>query len=212
MARISINEIVAETIRPWLDQRALHRTVDLGHDTPFFRTHRRDEGPRTPLRVAYTTWKSDVGDRVAAALVDDPGFAFRAITTTATWAELRELYQWSDVFLATPGPEEGLYLPGLEAMAAESVVVTPDVGGNMAYCRPGLNCVLVDYDDAGSYVAALRGLASSAPREVLRLRRAGAQIVDRFDLSAERAGFAAFLAELEPRIVDFERSGRRRWT
>lgn len=205
-SRISINDVVAKTIEPWLDPRGLHRVINLGHVTEPFQLARDggigDEG--RPVRVAYTTWKSHVGDSVQNALRDDPGFEFRAIRETVTWDDLRELYQWSDVFLCTPRSEEGMYLPGLEAMAAGALVVTPDVGGNMAYCRPEENCLLVGFEDAGDYVAALQRLAAMPSESISKLRDAGYATTTEFDLASERAGFAAFLDELWGRIETWE--------
>lgn len=205
-ARISINRVVADTIQPWLDPRGLHRVINLGHANEHFRLDRSGglgDGQR-PIRVAYTTWKSPVGDLVELALAGDPRFTFRAIRQTATWVELRELYQWADVFLSTPLAEEGMYLPGLEAMAAGALVVTPDAGGNMAYCRPEENCLLVDFGEPASYAAALRRLADMTVPQVESLRNAAYAMTHEFDLDHERAGFADFLAELWPRIEAFE--------
>jgi len=197
-SRISINQIVADTIEPWLDPRGLHRVVNLGHESSYF-GKQRTGGLGSPVRVAYTTWKSEIGTRVEEALAGD-GFEFRAIRETASWDELRELYHWADVFLSSPGPEEGMYLPGLEAMAAGCLVVTPDVGGNLAYCRPGENCLLVGYESVPDYVAALQRLAAAPAGEIETLRSGGYAVVPDFDLAAERKGFAAFLDELWERV------------
>jgi len=210
-ARISINQIVADTVEPWLDRRGLHRVVNLGHDSAYF-ARQRPAGLGTPLRVGYTTWKSDVGTRVEQVLRDDGGFEFRSIRDTATWPQLRELYHWAEVFLCAPGPEEGMYLPGLEAMAAGALVVTPDVGGNLAYCRPGHNCVMVGYESVGGYVDAVRRLAAAPVAEVDALRSAGYATVPEFDLGAERRGFDSYLEELWHRITRSESDIRPAYT
>lgn len=209
-ARISINKVVADTIEPWLDPRGLHRVINLGHDTAHFRLHREGglgDGQR-PIRVAYTTWKSSVGDMVEHVLADDERFTFRAIREPVTWVELRELYQWADVFLSTPLASEGMYLPGLEAMAAGALVLTPDVGGNMSYCRPEENCLLVDFRSPASYAAALNRLATMPVSEIERLRTAAYDVTREFDIDHEREGFAHFLDELWPRIESFEAARR----
>lgn len=209
MARISINNIVAEAISPWLDPRAFHRVINLGHDSAYFARNRAVTF-RRPLRVGYTTWKSDIGDRVAESLASEDAFEFRAIRDVATWSELRALYHWSDVFLCSPGPEEGFYLPGLEAMAAGNVVVTPNVGGNMAYCKPGINCLLTELNDKGSYVDALRAVASMDGDRLASLLREGRAITGNFDLVAERREFGSFLAEVLQRVERDESSSIRR--
>ena len=197
-ARISINDIVANTIEPWLDHRGLHRVINLGHDSAYFAKQRNGK-PASPVRVGYTTWKSEIGTRVEEALTDEP-FEFRAIRETANWEQLRALYHWCDVFLCSPGPEEGMYLPGLEAMSAGCLIITPDVGGNLAYAQPGVNCLLTGFESVPDYVAALQRLASAPATELDHLRSAAYAVVPEFDLDAERRGFAAFLDELWGRV------------
>jgi Glycosyl transferases group 1 len=207
-ARISTNDIVSNRIRPWLDERAYHEVIPLGHDLGYF--HRdRTAGFSRPIRVAHTTWKSDIGDRVEAALADS-GFTFRAIRESVTWRELRSLYRWADIFLCAPNPEEGFYMPGLEAMESGCVVLTPDAGGNMAYCRPGENCVLVGYDDVHGYVEALRQIRTWQPSEIDRIRYAGYGSTKPFDLAGERDAFIRYLKVLWKRIDEFESSYRMR--
>jgi glycosyltransferase involved in cell wall biosynthesis len=206
LARIAINEIVMAEISPYLDKRAMTEVVPLGHDLSYF-TNRRGDTISTPLRVAYTTWKSDLGMRLEERLPSGR-FQWRSIREHVSWDQLRELYQWADVFLCTPGPEEGLYLPGLEAMAAGALVVTPDVGGNMAYCRPGKNCELVDFEDLDAYEAALHDIATWSTVRVSAIRRAGFETAAGFDLMEERRNFAAFLGRLWERIEEFENRTR----
>ena len=114
---------------------------------------------------------------------------------------MRKLYHWADVFLATPFAEEGFYMPGLEAMAAGAVVLTPDAGGNRAYCDFGRNCIPVELDDAGSYVSALKALRSESVGEVERLRREGYETVKRHTLENERERFGEFLDVLKGRLA-----------
>lgn len=205
-ARISINDIVGDAISPWLDPRGMHEVIPLGHALDYF-SHERSGPIGSPVKVAYTTWKSDIGDRTAAALAEDPRFTFRAIRDMVPWSDLRELYAWADVFLCAPYPEEGLYLPGIEAMANGCLVVSPDAGGNMAYCRPGENCLLVGFDDPASYADALRTIADWAPAEVANFRAAGFAATEPFDLDRERTSFANYLTRLWERIDAFESRG-----
>jgi hypothetical protein len=197
-SRISINSIVGDAIAPYLDGRGLHRVINAGHDLEFF-AQRRSGGLGDVVNVAYTTWKSPVGDRVAERLAGDPRFEFRAIRETVSWVELRELYQWADVFLCAPGPEEGLYLPGLEALAAGLLVVSPDVGGNMSYCRPGSNCVMVGYEDVDGYVAALESITRMSVARIGDMRLAGSDVCREFDLAQERTEFHRYLDDVQAR-------------
>jgi glycosyltransferase involved in cell wall biosynthesis len=195
MARIMTNDVVLEAVRPYLNPTSLTEVIDLGNDSAYFARH-RSGGLGDRIKVGYTTWKSGVGDEVASMLSGSPHFEFRAIRNPVGWAELRELYHWSDVFLGTPLVEEGFYMPGLEAMAAGAIVVCSDAGGNRAYCRFGDNCIEVGLDDAGDYVGALEGLRAAGAGEVERLRRNGYETVGRHTLEREREGFRDFMERL----------------
>lgn len=199
LARMVTNEYNLEAIRPYLNPHSMTEIIPLGHDTTYFEK-RREGGVGSPVRVAYTTWKSEVGDEAASLLEDDPAFEFRAIRGTAGWEELRELYHWADVFFCTPLYAEGFYLPGLEAMAAGAIVVTPDAYGNRAYCNFGENCVRVEHSDPKSYVEALRGIASAAPVVLDAMRRLGYETAARHTWEAEERRFAAFLERLVARL------------
>jgi Glycosyl transferases group 1 len=200
MARIMTNDVVLEAVRPFLNETSMTEVIDLGHDTTFFARERTGGlGPR--IRVAYTAWKSDVGDRVAER-VRDPAFEFRAIRNPVGWEELRELYHWADVFLATPLVEEGFYLPGLEAMAAGAIVLSPDVGGNRAYCEFGENCLRVEFDDPSSYVEVLSSLRKADPADLDRMRQRAYETTGRHTLSKEEEHFGAFLERLTNRFDD----------
>jgi hypothetical protein len=198
MARIMVAEEVMEACAPLLNPHSLSTTIVEGHDWSFFHRTRRPE-PHQPIRVAYTTWKSDLGVYVQRSAPD--GFAFRSIRRSASWPELRELFHWCDVFLCCPGPEEGFYLPGLEAMAAGAIVITPDVGGNRAYCRFGDNCVLVGLEDVGAYVSALETIATWSYEQVEEIRKHGYETLQNHTLARERSEFGRFLLELAPRCT-----------
>lgn len=195
MAWIMTNDVVLEAVRPYLNASSITEVIQLGHDSGFF-AKERTGGFGSPIRVGYTTWKSGVGDRVASLLAGDPGFEFRAIRNPVGWDELRELYHWADVFLATPLIEEGFYLPGLEAMAAGAVVISSDAGGNRAYCDFGNNCLPAEFDDAESYAGTLKTLRSESLENIERLRRNGYKTVKRHTLEHERDRFGAFLQRL----------------
>lgn len=199
MARIMTNDIVLEAVKPYLNQTSLTEVIQLGHDAAFFAKNRTG-GLDSPLKIAYTTWKSGVGDEVAS-LLSGPDFQFEAIRQPADWEELRKLYHWADVFLATPFAEEGFYMPGLEAMSAGAVVISPDAGGNRAYCDFGKNCLPVELDDAQGYVAVLKSLKSESTEEINRLRHEGYETIKRHTLEHERERFGEFLDRLKGRLA-----------
>jgi glycosyltransferase involved in cell wall biosynthesis len=206
MARIMTNDVVLGAVRPYLNETSMTEVIDLGHDAAFFARERSGGfGPR--IKVAYTAWKSDVGDRVTQ-MVRDPVFEFRAIRNPVGWNGLRDLYHWADVFLATPLAEEGFYLPGLEAMAAGAIVLSPDAWGNRAYCDFGENCLRVEFDDPASYVGVLSSLKATDPEEIERLRRRGYETTGRHALPREGELFGRFLGRLTDRLDGRERAGQ----
>ncbi|MGI9608341.1 MAG: glycosyltransferase [Acidimicrobiales bacterium] len=194
LTRIHVTHEVAEAVTPVVNTRFPSTTIVEGHDWPFFSTPSTRD-PEGPLRVGYTTWKSTIGDEVADALQDDSRFSFDAIRSPATWIEIRELYHRSDVWLCSPGPEEGFYLPGLEAMAANLIVVSPFVGGNRAYLIDEENCLRTEFEDPSSHVRALKRLADD-PELGDRLRAGGHAATARHTLERERAEFGEFIAKM----------------
>ena len=207
MARIMTNNVVLGAVEPYLNPSSMTEVILLGNDHDFF-AKERSGGLGRPIKVGYTTWKSGVGDEVATLLERSPDFEFRAIRNPVGWDELRKLYHWSDVFLATPLAEEGFYMPGLEAMAAGAVVVSPDAGGNMAYCAFGTNCLEVGLDDAAGYVEVLEGLRFGGEEEVERLRRNGYETVGRHTLEHERERFGEFMGRLTGHLDRLGPGGR----
>lgn len=204
ISRISVSSEVAEATAPYRPtssddpQGVPHAVIDEGHDWQYFadgaesRTHWKGR----PLRVGYTTWKSPLGDEIAAQLAEAPEFEFRRIGDVASWAELRELYRWSDLFLGFPAPEEGFYMVGYEAMAAGAIVALPDVGGNRSYCRFGTNCIQTDYEDSASYVSAIHETLEMPEDSAATMRTAASAEVIRFDLDTEQAAVGEFFSRI----------------
>jgi len=201
LSRIMVAEQVRQACEQFLNKRSLTTTIVEGHNWEYFALERSGE-LHHPIRVGYTTWKSDLGCRVESQLEGSSDFQFRHIADTVGWSELRDLYRWCDVFLATPGPQEGFYLPGLEAMAAGSIVLTPDAGGNMEYCHFDENCIGVELEQEDSYVDALVRLGEMSVDDVASLRRSAYSTLERHTLTSERESFSRFLAGVEDSLVN----------
>lgn len=193
MVRIAINDIVRDAIAPFLHPGSVCETIPLGHRSDFFLNAPRTEALKTPIRIGYMTWKSDIGDRVAARLGPDERFEFRPVRKPLDWPALKSFYDGIDVFLGAPNREEGFYLPGLEAMAAGCLVVTPDAGGNMAYCRFNENCIPYPFQDAGAASEAVSGIASMPLEAVRNYRERSYETACSFSLDAERDNFRKFI-------------------
>jgi hypothetical protein len=197
MARIMVTREVMEACLPHLNRTSMSAAIIEGHDCGYF-YRRREGGLEEPPRVGFTTWKSEIGARVQREAGDR--YRFRSIDRTASWREVRELLHWCDVFLCCPGPEEGFYLPGLEALAAGALVITPDVGGNRAYCRFGENCVPVGFEHLESYIEALDWLDRAGEDEVASIRERGYATLEEHSLARERSEFGSFLVELGTKL------------
>ncbi len=192
MVRIAVSDPVADIIAPHVDGQFPTHTIVEGHDLEFFSLDRPAFDPARPLRVLFMTWKSNLGDRVATALAEEPGISFTAVRTPLGWPSLRNRYRAADVFLGAPGPEEGFYLPGLEAMAADCALVMAIVGGNASYCEPGINMIAADFGDVDDHVRALRSLRAD-PELLETLRTGGRDTTARHTLARERAQFIEIL-------------------
>ena len=196
MARIAINDVVKSAIEPHLHPGSVCEVIQLGHRTTYFEGFAREPGLSSPIAVGYTSWKSDLGDRVADRLASDTRFAFHPVRDFLGWPALREFYREIDVFLCTPNRQEGFYLPGLEAMASECLVATPDVGGNMAYCEFGRNCLPYAFGDLEAAVETLAEISDLPLGAIAVLREEGRETVRRFSMEEERRNFADFLERL----------------
>lgn len=200
ISRIAVSEPVRNSIDRFIPIGFPLATIDEGHDWQYFNKATATKEPwhegQRPLRVGHVSWKSQMGHRLAQQLDHRDDLEFRSIDRVANWSELRALYGWSDVFLSLPAAEEGFYMVGFEAMAAGAVVITPDVGGNLAYCRFGENCLGADYEDLDSYSAAIDSVLAMTEGARREMTAAAARSVQRFDLSSERAKFATFIEDL----------------
>jgi hypothetical protein len=206
MSRIMISHETMAACRHWLNPRSPTVTIVEGHYWEYFARQRRGGLPAT-IRVGYTTWKSPVGVRVEESLAGDDRFTFRSIRGPAGWTDIADLYDWSDVFLGCPGPEEGFYLVGLEALAAGCLLVMADAVGNRAYARWGENCSEVPLDDAEAYRQALIDLAGWPAERIDERRNRGYDILNHFTLDRERQEFSEFLDLLNStRVTNNHRS------
>jgi len=195
LTRIMVAEQVRHACEQFLNKWSITTTIVEGHNWEYFALE-RDGNLRHPIRVGYTTWKSDIGCRVESLLEGSSDYVFRHISHTVGWEELRDLYHWCDVFLAAPGPQEGFYLPGLEAMAAGTILITPDVEGNMQYCEFDSNCLGVEFDNPESYFDALGRVASMGSADVERLRKAARATLTEHSLERELNAFSGLLTEI----------------
>jgi hypothetical protein len=98
------------------------------------------------------------------------------------------------VFL--PRPIEGFYLPALEGMACETIVVCPDCEGNRGFCQDRVNCFRPGYTAKEIISAALAALQQTdGQRE--EMRQAARLTVATHSLERERTSFLEILNQID---------------
>lgn len=98
----------------------------------------------------------------------------------------------AEVVVPLPLPEEGFFLPALEAMAVGAVVVCPDCVGNRSFCRDGDTAFRPAYE-VEAVAGAVRAALALDPARRAALCRAAAAEVQCHSLDAERAAFLRIL-------------------
>ena len=102
----------------------------------------------------------------------------------------------SRIVVCLPRPEEGFYLPALEAMALGCLVVTLDCIGNRSFCHHDENCLIAESNPDSLFEATKRMLDMSAP-ECDRLLRRARDTATAHSLNAERTRFHAILGDVD---------------
>lgn len=121
------------------------------------------------------------------------GLRTRFLQERVPRADFHEAIRHARVTLFLPRQEEGFYLPALEGMALETLVICPDCVGNRSFCLPGVNSLRPEYSfDALS--AAVETARRMPAAEVAALREQGLAAVAKHDLMAERRAFLEILA------------------
>ena len=82
----------------------------------------------------------DMGRRLAQRL-RSPGRSITLLSSPVPRSEFVALMNRARVTLYLPHEREGFYLPALEGMAVQTVVVCPDCVGNRSFCVAGRTCL-----------------------------------------------------------------------
>ena len=130
--------------------------------------------------------------------------AVSVLTEPVPRAEFLAALADAETALFLPHPQEGFYLPALEAMALGTFVICPDVGGNRAFCRAGENCLRPDYTP-GALLAAWRHGRTLALPERHRMLAAALATAREHSLAEEGRRFLSILDRVESlwRQADF---------
>lgn len=113
------------------------------------------------------------------------------LTSKIPRAEYLNLVSRYSVLICLPLPEEGFYLPALEAMAMNVAVVVPDCIGNRGFCIDGTTCLMPRYDVKSLSDAAADLLLDASTRS--NLVSSAAQMAQAHSIERERKAFHTFL-------------------
>jgi hypothetical protein len=100
------------------------------------------------------------------------------------------------VAVLLPASVEGAYMPALECMALETVVVCPDCVGNRSFCRDGETC-WVPKRNRRAIVKAARAALAASPQELAPLLAAARERSADHALERERERFLGILDRVD---------------
>ncbi len=146
--------------------------------------------------------RPELGASIASAL-RAPERTVHLTDTRIPRPELIGLMGRARVSVLLPNPKEGFYLPAVEAMAAQTLVVCPDCVGNRSFCVDGENCFRPPYEEQSILAAAERATGDDAGHRAMVA--AAAETARAHDLALERRAFLEILdraAELWAGAVD----------
>ena len=121
------------------------------------------------------------------------GIRVRLLTELLSREDFLQQIAHARIVICLPAAIEGFYLPALEAMALDSLVIVPQVIGN-SYCIDGFNCIAPEYDVHG-IIGAIKlaiGLSPSKSREMISNAKKTAL---EHNLQQERSAFQKILKE-----------------
>jgi hypothetical protein len=101
----------------------------------------------------------------------------------------------SEIFVGLPNEREGLYLPGVEALASGCGLVCADAMGNAEYCRRGQTAMVPSRSDLAGHVQAVTRLLQDSDL-LRRLQAEGREVAASFSLEGERESFLRILAAI----------------
>jgi hypothetical protein len=125
-----------------------------------------------------------------------PRRRIRLLAEPVLRAEFLELVNRTRVTIFLPHETEGFYIPALEGMALDTIVVCPDCIGNRSFCLPARNCLRPPFGSREIRAAAEAALRL-APAEADAITSAARETFARHDLSRERRKFLEILSDVD---------------
>lgn len=142
--------------------------------------------------------KPELGLELAHTLnIENTGLLrVKTLTQLMPRAEFLALLNRSRVCLCLPHLAEGFYLPALEAMALEVIVVCPDCIGNRSFCVDQVNCFFPTYDQV-SLLAAVQKALSLSSIEQSSLHKNARFTVEKHSLLTEASQFLDIMSDIK---------------
>jgi glycosyltransferase involved in cell wall biosynthesis len=128
--------------------------------------------------------------------LDAPGCTIEVLTEHVEREVFLDAMQRARVTLFLPNEEEGFYLPALEGMVLETIVVCPDCVGNRSFCLPGYNAFRPTFE-LEDLVQATEAALALSPDEAVQIIANGRETAERHSPAAEREAFACVLGDLD---------------
>ncbi len=197
LSRRAVRICVAEEVRQALDETGIVRGplivipngIDLG-ELP----SRTDENLSVDVLIAALK-RPEIGLRLQERL-ERPGRHVRLLTERLHRLEYLRQVQAARVTVFLPNDTEGFYLPALEGMALDTLVVCPDCIGNRTFCLPGHNSFRPSFALEALVEATEAALA--LPEDQARWMRANArETAERYSLCREREAFHDVLRNID---------------
>lgn len=120
----------------------------------------------------------------------------RTLTEPVPRPAFLESLRHAEIAVFLPHATEGFYLPALEGMALETLIICPDCIGNRTFCWPGVNCLQPAYR-MESLLQAIQQALRLSPQERQALLKAGRQTAQRHSLEKERQSFLEILRQVD---------------
>ncbi len=187
--RICVSRPVAEAVLATGEVNGPVAVVPAALDLP---TVTERAGPASS-QVFIGALKAPELGRALAQRLRQQGHVVRLEDGLLPRAEYLSAMAAAQVVVPLPHPTEGLFLPGLEAMALERPLVMPACVGSAEYALDGTNCLMPPPEVDALAAAVSRLLGDPALRA--RLVTNGRHAVARHTLPAERAAFGRLMEQ-----------------
>ncbi|QNN47843.1 glycosyltransferase [Thermomonas brevis] len=189
--RVCVSQAVAEAIQDTGEVNGSVTVIPAALDLPECSLQLQHAADR---RVLVAGMKAPALARALADALHTRGVAVELLDRWLPRHEYLAKVGSAVLAVTLPHPEEGFYLPGLEAMALGVPVVLADCLGSREYARDGENCLLAAFESQSLADAVQRALQ---PPVAARLRRQGLATAARHGLEEERKRFAEVLKQVE---------------